>query len=134
MLSPVAGFVEDAFVRRGEMAAPGMPLLRLTHAEEVTLKVYVPIAEAQRLRPGMESRAYVEGLGDRYFPGVLERIARDAEFTPRDVHMPDDRTTLVHAVTLRFPNPDGTLKDGFPADVFIRWEPTVAWPARPPWR
>jgi HlyD family secretion protein len=134
VLSPVVGFVEDAFVREGEMAAPGMPLLRLSHAGEVTLRVYVPIAEAQRLGTGMEARAWVEGLGDRSFPGTVEHIARDAEFTPRDVHMPDDRTTLVHAVTLRFPNLDGSLKDGFPADAYIRWDTAAPWPARPPWR
>lgn len=132
--SPVSGVVEDELVREGEMVAPGAPLLVVRRLDETTVRVYLPIAEAQRIRPGMEVRAYTEAFPDRFFPGSVERIAREAEFTPKDVHMPDDRATLVFAVDIRFRNPDGALKDGFPADVYIRWEPQASWPARGPWR
>ena len=134
VLAPASGFVEDEIVRAGEMVAPGMPLLRIARSDPVTVKVYLPIADAQRLRPGSEARAWVEGIGDRWFAGTVERIATRAEFTPKDVHMPDDRATLVFAVELRFANPDGTLKDGFPADVYIRWDPRSPWPGRRPWQ
>jgi HlyD family secretion protein len=134
VLAPASGFVEDEIVRAGEMVAPGMPLLLIARSDPVTVKVYLPIADAQRLRPGTEARAWVEGIRDRWFAGTVERIGTQAEFTPKDVHMPDDRTTLVFAVELRFANPDGTLKDGFPADVYIRWDPRSPWPARRPWQ
>jgi HlyD family secretion protein len=132
--APVAGVVQGPLVRVGEVTAPGLPLLRLRERDEVTVRIYLPIAAAQRVRAGIEARAYVEGIEGVFVPGVVERIAEEAEFTPRDVHMPDDRTTLVLAVTLRFPNSDGFLKHGFPADVFLRWDPGIPWPARPPWR
>lgn len=134
VLAPVSGVVQAVLVRPGEVAAPGAPLLRLAESAEVRVRVYLPIAEAGRVRPGMEARVYADGLGDRSLPGSVERVAEEAEFTPRDVHMPDDRTTLVIAVTLRFPNPDRSLRDGFPADVFIRWDPASPWPEQPPWR
>ncbi len=132
--SPVSGVVQSKLLRQGEMAAPGMTLLRLLERDEVTLRVYLPIASAQRVRPGMEARAYVEGIEGTHVPGAVERLSEEAEFTPRDVHMPDDRTTLVIAASLRFPNLDGLLKNGFPADVFIRWDPAVPWPGRRPWQ
>lgn len=134
VLAPVDGVVEDELLREGEMVAPGVPILVIRRVDETTVKVYLPIAQAQQVRAGMEARAYLESLGNRAFPGTVDRVATDAEFTPKDVHMPDDRATLVFAVEIRFPNADGTLKDGFPADVYIRTDPEVAWPARAPWR
>ena len=41
--------------------------------------------------------------------------------------------TLVFAVDIRIENNEGGLKNGFPADVYIRWDSSAPWPARPPW-
>ena len=132
--APVSGVVEDELLRGGEMVAPGAPIVRLRRRDEAMLRVYLAIADAQRLRPGLEARAYVEGLDDRFVTGHVASIASEAEFTPRDVHVPDDRTTLVFAVELHFPNADGTLKDGFPADAYIRWDTAAPWPTNRPWK
>ena len=132
--APIAGIVEEVVAREGEMLAPSAPLLVLRRTDETTVRVYVPIAEAQRIRPGAQAHAYVEAFPERVFSGTVSRVASEAEFTPKDVHMPDDRATLVFAVDIRFTNPDGALKDGFPADVYIRWDPSAPWPARAPWR
>lgn len=134
VLAPVDGVVEDELLREGEMVSPGMPIIVLRRVDETRVKVFLPIAQAQQTSIGMDARAYLESFGDRAFPGTVERVATEAEFTPKDVHMPDDRATLVFAVEMRFPNVDGSLKDGFPADVYIRTNPKVAWPPRAPWR
>jgi HlyD family secretion protein len=83
--------------------------------------------------PGQPARVYVAGERGRFLEGRVERVANQAEFTPRDVHMPDERATLVFAVDIRMTVADAALSDGFPADVYIRWDPSVAWPAAPPW-
>lgn len=132
--APVSGIVEDEVARAGEVVAPGATLVRLRRDDEITLKVYLPIADAERVNPGMEARAYLDGFPERAFAGTVERVANEAEFTPKDIHMPDDRTTLVFAVDIRFANPDGALKDGFPADTYIRWNPAAPWPTKRPWR
>lgn len=132
--APADGVVSEELARAGELVPAGGPIVLLRRTDTVTVTVYLPIAQAQAVRPGMEARAYVEGLGDRVVPGTVERVASEAEFTPKDVHMPDDRATLVFAVALRFPNSGGTLKDGFPADVYVRTRPTAPWPGRRPWR
>lgn len=131
--APIAGIVTAELARAGEMVAPGQPVVELMSVEDIKLRVYLPLQDAERVRPGMEARVYVDPHLDRTFTGRVERIATEAEFTPKDVHMPDERTTLVFAVDIRIPNPDGALKDGFPADAFIRWDPAAPWPERPPW-
>lgn len=134
VVAPVTGTVEDEIARSGEMVAAGAPIVRVRRSDEIKLKVYLPIADAGRVKPGMEARAYIDAFPDRPFAGTVERVANEAEFTPKDVHMPDDRTTLVFAVNLRFPNPNGELRDGFPADAWIRWDPKAPWPAKRPWQ
>lgn len=132
--SPVNGTVEDEVARSGEVIAAGAPIVRVRRTDDITLKVYLPIEEAEQVAPGMEARVYLDAFPDSAFPGTVVRIANEAEFTPKDVHMPDDRTTLVYAVDIRLPNPDRIMKDGFPADAYIRRDRAAPWPARRPWQ
>ena len=53
------------------------------------------------------------------FPGVVSEVAQQAEFTPKEVHVKDEREKLVFAVKVRIANPEGVLKPGMPADVRI---------------
>ena len=61
----------------------------------------------------------------------MARVDSQAQFTPRDIHMPDERVRLVFGVTLALENEDGRLKPGMPADAWIRID-DVAWPERLP--
>lgn len=131
--SPVAGIVSAELARAGESVAPGVPIVEILRSEDMKLRVYLPLEEAGRVRPGDESRVYVDAYGERFFPGAVQRVASAAEFTPKDVHMPDERATLVFALDIRIPNPEGVLKDGFPADAYIRWDAGSPWPERGPW-
>lgn len=131
--SPAAGVVSQVLVRQGEIAAPGWPVLAVRLAGEARLKVYLPVGAAGRVAPGSDARIYVDAYPERVFEGSVERIADEAEFTPRDIHMPDERSSLVYEVVLRVIDADGALKDGFPADAWIRWDGSEAWPDRAPW-
>jgi HlyD family secretion protein len=68
----------------------------------------------------------VDAFRDRSFAGEVSEVAQQAEFTPKDVHMKDEREKLVFAVKVRLENPDGLLKPGMPADVKIRMDPDAA--------
>ena len=55
-------------------------------------------------------------------------IGSRAEFTPKEVQTPDERTKLVYEVRLYLnENPDHKLTPGMPADAIIRWKEDVAW-------
>ena len=56
----------------------------------------------------------------------MTEVAQQAEFTPKEVHMKDEREKLVFGVKLRLANPDGLLKPGMPADAKIRVEPDAS--------
>ncbi len=131
--APVAGTVTRELARAGEMVSPGMPVVEIMRAEDIKLRIYLPLEEAGQVGPGTEARVFVDAYPQRFFPGSVEWVASEAEFTPKDVHMPDERTTLVFAVDVRIPNADGALKDGFPADAYLRLDPEAQWPERRPW-
>lgn len=131
--APADGRVEHQLVRVGEMTSHGQPLVTLLLTDSMEVRVYLPLETAGRISAGDEARVYLDAHPDRFFRGTVERVASDAEFTPRDVHMPDDRTTLVYGVDIRVGEGRGELADGFPADVFLRVDPSVPWPERAPW-
>lgn len=133
VVAPVAGVVSEVLTRQGEMAAPGYPVVSIRRTGEVRLKVYLPLETAGQIQVGDSARVFVDAFPDRRFTGVVASIASEAEFTPRDIHMPDERTTLVYEVTLDVADPDGALKDGFPADAHIRSDPAASWPESAPW-
>jgi len=51
------------------------------------------------------------------FPGVVEQIARAAEFTPRNVQTVAERVKQVFGVKVHLDNREGILRAGMAADV-----------------
>ncbi|NIU76274.1 MAG: HlyD family efflux transporter periplasmic adaptor subunit [Gammaproteobacteria bacterium] len=133
IIAPVDGVVSELLLRQGEIAAPGYPIMAIRESGNARLQVYLPLDSAERVQTGDSARVFVDAYPDRSFPGTVETVASEAEFTPRDVHMPDERATLVYEVAIRVEDPSGMLKDGFPADAWIRWDPGTAWPESAPW-
>lgn len=133
VMAPATGRIETELVRQGEVAVPGQPLLELLREGDGKVVVYLPLVRAEQIAQGTEARVWLDALPDRPLFGVVFRVSGEAEFTPKDVHMPDERATLVFAVEVRVEDPGGILKDGFPADVQLRLDSTTRWPEEPPW-
>lgn len=133
IVAPLSGVVSEILVRQGEVAGPGQPVVTVRRTGDVQLEVYLSLDEAGHVFPGAPVRVRVDAFPGRVFNGTVEHVASEAEFTPRDIHMPDERTSLVYAVAVRVQDPDGLLKDGFPADAQIRWDESAAWPETGSW-
>ena len=128
IVAPFAGTVLKRLVERGEMVAPGTPLVTLVDLGRLHAKVYVAEAELGKVKLGDAARAWTDAFPGRAFAARVVEVAQQAEFTPRDVHTRDERTKLVFAVKLAIDNPDGVLKPGMPVDGQIRWVAEARWP------
>ena len=53
----------------------------------------------------------------RVVPGVVTRIADQAEFSLRGMQTEEARASAVYAVEISLANPDGLLKPGMPVDA-----------------
>ncbi len=116
LTAPEAGTVVELVTYLGEVAAQGAPILILAELSELTLTLYVPQERLGEVYPGQRVAVRVDAFPGREFEGRVEHIAAEAEFTPRNVATWEERTTLVYAVEVRVPNPEGLLKRGMPAD------------------
>ncbi|OGA43509.1 MAG: hypothetical protein A3G24_21890 [Betaproteobacteria bacterium RIFCSPLOWO2_12_FULL_62_13] len=127
VVAPLTGTVVTKAAEAGELASPGRPLLVLADLGRPYLRVYIPERDIGKVKLGDPARVYVDSFPNRPFEAVVTEVAKKAEFTPKDVHMPDERVTLVYSVKLEIRNPQGVLKPGMPADALIRWKPEAPW-------
>lgn len=128
--APIAGTILIKGIEAGELAAPGRTVAVLADLAHVELKVYIPQAEIAKIKLNDPARVRVDAFPDRYFEARVARVDTRAQFTPRDVHMPDERARLVFGVVLALENPQAYLKPGMPADAWVRWQPEAPWPDR----
>jgi HlyD family secretion protein len=120
--APVDGFVSKKFIEAGEIAAPTSSLLRISNLETVNLVIYVPETDLAKVKLGQNAEITIDAFKDRTYTGKIIFISPEAEFTPKNIQTPDERTKLVFAVKIEIPNPNFELKPGLPADAKIIYQ------------
>lgn len=126
--SPQDGTILFRAVEAGEVIQPGQPLAILVDLQRLELKIYLPTDAVGKIRLNQPAKIRVDAFPGRYFSARVERVDEYAQFTPRDIHLPEERTQMVYGVTLALDNHDGVLKPGMPADGWVRWDDKRAWP------
>jgi HlyD family secretion protein len=110
--APLTGTVLTTYFEPGEMVVSGSKVLTMGDLEEVYAYFYLPHDEMAKLKMNQEVQTILPEMKDKKFPGVIEYINPEAEFTPKNVQTRDERTRLVYGVKVRFKNPEGILKPG----------------------
>jgi len=116
--SPFAGRVERLFYNAGETVAPLGQLLEINNLQNMETNIYVSEEWLAKLKPGMQMKLKTSDGGQASRAEII-RISNQAEFTPKSVLTPDNRSVMVYAVRLKAENPDGILKDGMPVDIYL---------------
>lgn len=125
--APFSGTVLRKLVQEGEVVAAGTPIVTFVDLSKLHVKVYLPERDIGKVKLGNPCRVYVDAFPERFFEAMISEVSQQAEFTPRDIHMKDERVKLVFAVKLALMNPEGLLKPGMPADARIRWKVDTRW-------
>ncbi len=123
IVAPADATVMARLAEPGELVAAGRPIATLVDLNDLFVRVYVPEREAGRVRLGASASVSVDAFPGRVFAGEVSEIAQQAEFTPKEVHMKDEREKLVFGVKVRLQNSEGLLKPGMPADARIKAVP-----------
>ncbi len=119
VLAPSGGVIVNTLVNQGELVASGTPLIQLVNMHDLFLTVYVTGQDIGKIKLGQGARVTIDAFSDKTFAAKVARVAQQAEFTPKNVHMPNERAKLVYAVELNLDNSEGFLKPGMPADAVI---------------
>jgi HlyD family secretion protein len=131
--APCGGVILTRTADLGEVVSAGGPLMDMVDPNHLYLKVYVPEILIGKVRVGLPARIFTDCFPGREIPATVRMISSQAEFTPKEVQTPDERTKLVYAVKLYLDeNPDHAITPGMPCDAVIRWKSDVPW-AAPRW-
>ncbi len=115
--SPVSGLVVDKLVERGELLAPGKPIVEIAKMDTVWVKIYLPAHDVTAIRIGATAGVDPEDGRTEIPQGRVVWISDQAEFTPKNVQTAEARADLVYAVKVNIANPQGVLKIGMPVMV-----------------
>jgi HlyD family secretion protein len=116
--APWKGLVTVRHREPGETVVAGAPVATILDPDNRWVRIYVPEADIARIAHGQAARISADGFPDRTYTGEVVHIAAEAEFTPRNVQTPEERTKLVYAVKVRITaDPEHHLKPGLPVDV-----------------
>lgn len=118
--APAEGQVHTVAVRVGEVIAANTPLVTVTsRGSDVTLVMFIGEASLGQVTLGQQVTLEVDAFPDRLFFGRVTWTADEAQFTPRTVATKDQRVNTVFEVRVQVPNPDGLLRSGMTADVYL---------------
>jgi HlyD family secretion protein len=129
IVAPFDGTITVRSVEPGEVINPGTAIVTLVNLQELYLRVFVPIAEIDRVRVDQPARIYLDSRPDRAIEATVSRIDPDAAFTPENTYYREDRVRQVVGVKLAIKNSDGSAKPGVPGEGEILVKGSE-WPAR----
>jgi len=121
VVAPAESILEVLNVKVGDILVPpfNQEVATLLLPQHLWVRVYVPEPWLGKIKLGDQVRVRVDSFRGKDFPGVVEQINRQAEFTPRNVQTVEDRIKQVFGVKIRLPNNDDRLRAGMAADVYF---------------
>lgn len=119
LTAPSAGTIEVISVKPGDVLERGRDGLTLLLDDSLWIRVFVPQTWLGKLATGQAVSLRPDAYPGRTFPGTVEQVAREAEFTPRNVQTPSDRVQQVFGVKIRVPNAGHELRAGMTAEIVL---------------
>ncbi|MBQ3744366.1 MAG: efflux RND transporter periplasmic adaptor subunit [Prevotella sp.] len=110
LYAPFSGYIAEKNAEVGQIAAPGMSVVKLVSIGSVKVKISVPEDDVQRIKKGSSMKIIVPALGNREFSGNVTERGVSAD--------PRSRTYEVKAT---ISNHDGQLLPGMICQAFTNY-------------
>lgn len=123
--TPLAGVVESIDLEPGDLVAADAPVILLLDSSTMWVRAYVPENHLD-LKLGQRVALTVDSYPAERFNGQITFIARGAEFTPRNVQTPDERSKQVFRIKVTIVEGIDRLRPGMAADVWLEGDPADA--------
>lgn len=117
-----SGTVEAIELQPGDLVAANAPVLSIMDTSQMWLRTYVPETHLD-LEIGGKLPVTLDSFPDRKFWGRITFISRQAEFTPRNVQTPEERSQQVFRIKIELEDPPDELRPGMLADVWLEEPP-----------
>ena len=113
--SPIDGFVLEKVANVGEVVGAGAVSATLLDPASLYLKIFIDTVNVGKVKIGDKGVIFLDAYPNRPFEARVVRVAKKAEFTPKEVAVRDDRIQWVYAVHLKPIKPNPLFKIGLPA-------------------
>ena len=117
IVAPTNCVLEVLSVKVGDVLAPNQSIATLLLTNHIWVRVFVPEPWLGHIKLGDAVKMRVDAFPGKDFGGVVEQVAREAEFTPRNVQTVGERVKQVFGVKVKLDNTEGQLRAGMAADV-----------------
>jgi len=117
--APTDSILEVLLVKVGDVLPANREVATLLLPQHLWVRVYVPEPWLGHIKLGETVKVRVDSGPGRDFHGVVEQIAREAEFTPRNVQTVGERIKQVFGVKVRLDGREDKLRAGMSADVIF---------------
>jgi len=118
--APVDALVETLDLQPGDLIGAGKPVATLLRTGSLWVRAYLPEARLGLVQPGLQVKVRVDSFPGKNFRGVVRRIHRQGEFTPRNIQTHEERALQVFQIEVVLDDPDHVLRPGMSADVTIQ--------------
>jgi len=134
LVAPRDGPIEYRVANDGEVLPAGGKVFTMLDASYVYMDIYLPTAEAGRVRIGAEARIVLDAYPDHVIPAKVVFVAKQAQFTPKTVETKDERDKLMFRIRVRIDperlsGREAIVRSGLPGEAYVRTDPAAAWPA-----
>jgi len=135
LVAPKAGPIEYRVANVGEVLPAGGKVFTMLDASYVYMDIYLPTAQAGRIRYGAEARIVLDAYPDHVIPAKAVFVASQAQFTPKTVETADERDKLMFRIRVAI-DPDrlegraALVRSGLPGIAYIRTDASAEWPSR----
>jgi HlyD family secretion protein len=133
LVAPREGRIQYRVANVGEVLAAGGKVFTMLDTSYVYMDIYLPTADAGRVRLGSEARIVLDAYPVHVIPAKVVFIASQAQFTPKTVETKEEREKLMFRIRVRI-DPERLqgraeiVRSGLPGIAYVRTDPSVAWP------
>lgn len=112
VISPLNGEVSSFDLKVGEVIKANQPLLTITDLSDMYVRIYVPNTHLGKVKLNQKVKIKADSFPNESFKGYVSYIGAQAEFTPRNVQTPEERSKLVYPIKIQIQNKKNKLRDG----------------------
>ena len=111
--------VQTQLVWPGELAQPGTPLVAVLDPADKYVQIYVPVADASRVRVGAKVEIELDSDPGHRVPGEVSFVADQANFTPEKIETRSDRLGQVYRAKVRILEGVERFQPGTEGNVYL---------------
>ncbi|MBT3261700.1 HlyD family efflux transporter periplasmic adaptor subunit [bacterium] len=118
IFAPSSGTITQKYIEKGELALYSKPLFEITNNQNQWIYVYVPEKNLGQIKLNQKVRIFNDTFPQKIIIGKIIYIAPEADFTPQNIQLQEDRVKTVFKVKIKVPK-NNILKRGMPVDVVL---------------